>query len=66
MLLSVSFGGYGDINMIRRAAKTINASQTARVWSDNVSQRIYDCCFNIDQLEDIKLLTGHFAEDLHS
>ena len=39
---------------------------TARVWSDNVSQRIYDCCFNIDQLEDIKLLTGHFAEDLHS
>ena len=39
---------------------------TARVWSENVSQRIYDCCFNIDQLEDVNLLTGHFTADPHS
>ena len=39
---------------------------TARVWSENVSQRIYDCCFNIHQLEDVNVLTGHFAAALHS
>jgi len=39
---------------------------TSRVWSENVSQRIYDCCFNIHQLEDVNVLTGHFAAGLHS